>query len=52
MWSQFDESLKRELNKLLTEKDFDDLKNGWIAKIERTKEGSQTWGPFRAQKPV
>lgn len=58
----FDESLKRELNKLLTgkeeflalfsEKDFNDLKNGWLAKIERAKEGSQTWGLFRAQKPV
>lgn len=59
---KFEESLNKELKKLyvgrteflelFNHNDFVDLENGWLAKIKRMKDGHQTWGMFRAQKPV
>lgn len=59
---KFEESLNRELKKLYSgrkeflqlfnQEDYDDLEQGWLAKVKRAKDGHQTWGLFRAQKPL
>lgn len=59
---KFDDSLHRELKKLYSGRneflelfnveDFKDLESGWLVKLDRSKEGFQTWGLFRAQKPI
>jgi phosphoethanolamine N-methyltransferase len=59
---KFEESLNRELKKLYSGRkeflqlfnieDYEDLEEGWLAKVKRAKDGHQTWGLFRAQKPL
>ncbi|XP_054164626.1 uncharacterized protein LOC128962285 [Oppia nitens] len=59
---KFVDSLNRELKKLYSERkeflqefnveDFNDLEEGWVAKIKRAKDGHQTWGLFKAFKPL
>lgn len=59
--SKFVDSLDRELKKLYDGKkdflekfnteDFDELEEGWLAKIKRAKDGDQTWALCYAEKP-
>jgi len=58
---RFVEALQRELNILYDGKedflqkfnseDFDDLEQGWLAKLKRVKDGDQTWVLCYGQKP-
>lgn len=60
--NSFIESLDRELNKLRTgkeeflskfsQKDYDDLEQGWVAKIKRAADGNQSWGIGIGYKPL
>lgn len=59
---QFVDSLKRELKKLhdgkedflskFSQKDYDDLERGWMAKIKRAEDGDQSWVMGIAYKPA
>jgi phosphoethanolamine N-methyltransferase len=59
---KFVDSLHRELKKLYSgrkefmeafnQEDYNDLEQGWLAKVKRAKDGYQTWGLFRAYKPI
>lgn len=59
---KFLSSLNRELKKLINgrkeflenfnQEDYDSLEQGWRAKVKRAKDGHQTWGLFRAVKPL
>jgi len=46
------EKMKDEFIAEFSEKDFTDIKEGWLVKMERCKRGDQVWGLFTAQKPL
>jgi len=46
------EKMKDEFIAEFSEKDFKDIKEGWLIKMERCKRGDQAWGLFTAQKPL
>merc|ERR1712107_456158 len=43
--------MKDEFIKEFSEKDYNDIKEGWEVKIVRCKKGDQVWGLFTAEKP-
>jgi len=46
------DKMKDEFIAEFSEKDFNDIKEGWLIKMERCKRGDQAWGLFTARKPL
>ncbi len=46
------EQQKSQFIQAFSEKDYQDLTQGWKDKIERCQNGQQTWGVFQARKPA